>query len=50
MAKRHYTADSPILLPSSPMCVRSNVTGGYPIVTGATADAIVLSIIAPSIG
>ena len=31
MAKRHYIADSAFLLPSSLLCVRSNVTGGWAV-------------------
>lgn len=53
MAKRHYTADSVVLLPSSSMlCVRSDVTGRCAIVPGAgpTADGIVPSIISATTG
>jgi len=52
MAKRHYIADSAILLPSSPMlCVRSDVTGGCALVPGVgpTVDGTVLPSITPSI-
>lgn len=51
MAKRHYIADSAILLPSSPMlCVQSDVTGGSftpdlgPTVGGVSLLAITITI------
>ena len=53
MAKRHYSADSAFLLPSSPMLsVRSDVTGGCAFVPGVghMADGMSLSTIAPAIG
>ncbi len=52
MAKRHYTADSAFLLPSSPLlCARSCVTGGCAVVpdVGRMADGISLSVSATTI-
>jgi hypothetical protein len=52
MATDAYTADSALLLPSSSMCVRSDVTGGCAFVPGVApmADGLSLSTVIASIG